>query len=72
MIFFFQELFVHPASEPQFVSLCDEEKKTLCLNNDKPLKSSPNFWTIQSRSLSHQTVFFECEYPLIDITDGHN
>ena len=33
---------------------------------------SPNFWTSQSRSLSLQTVFFECEYPLIDMTDGHN
>ena len=33
---------------------------------------SSNFWTSQSRSLSLQTVFFECEYPLIDMTDGHN
>ena len=33
---------------------------------------SPNFSTSQSRSLSRQTGFFECEYPLIDLTDGHN
>ena len=33
---------------------------------------NPKFSTSQSRPLSRQTGFFECEYPLIDLTDSHN